>query len=170
LTARRPTLTNANFDGADLRHADLTQATLTHADFDHSNVSDVSFTQAVLGGASFHGAKGVAPWSVFLLLGAAIVLTLLLVWFVRSVTKGRRPVGSTGFFLGLAGVLIVALGVHLAIGGFVGEIAGDFGPQIRETCSTGVFCTVGLQSGFTGLWAGILALVAGFIVIGKSSS
>jgi hypothetical protein len=73
-----------------------------------------------------------------------------------------------GFFLGLAGVLIVALGVHLTIGGFVGEVAGDFGPQIRETCSTGVFCTVGLQSGFTGLWAGIMAIVIGFVAIGKS--
>ena len=85
---------------------------------------------------------------------AAVVLALLLFWFIRSVVRGRRPVGSVGFFLGLAGVLIVALGVHLTIGGFVGEVAGDFGPQIRETCSTGVFCTVGLQSGFTGLWAG----------------
>ncbi|HEX4520393.1 MAG TPA: pentapeptide repeat-containing protein [Gaiellaceae bacterium] len=163
------TLTNANLEGADLSHADLTQATLTHADFDRSNLSDVSFTQAQLGGASFHGAKGIAPWSVILLVLAAIVLGLLLVWFVRSVVRGRRPVGSAGFFLGLAGVLIVVLGVHLTIGGFVGEIAGDFGPQIRETCSTGVFCTIGLRSGFTGLWAGILALVAGFVVIAKSS-
>ncbi len=137
------TLTNANFDGADLSHSDLTQATLDHTNFDHSNLSGVDFTQAELGGASFTGAKGIAPWSVILLILAALVLALLLFWFVRSVVKGRRPVGSVGFFLGLAGVLVVALGVHLTIGGFVGEVAGDFGPQIRETCSTGVFCTVG---------------------------
>jgi hypothetical protein len=162
------TLTNANFEGADLSHSDLTQATLDHANFNHSNLGSVDFTQAEMGGASFVGAKGIAPWSVILLILAAIVLALLLFWFVRSLIKGTRPVGSVGFFLGLAGVLVVALGFHLTIGGFVGEVAGDFGPQIRETCSTGVFCTLGLQSGFTGLWAGILVLVGGFVLIGKS--
>jgi uncharacterized protein YjbI with pentapeptide repeats len=162
------TLANANFERADLSQSDLTQATLKHADFDHANLSGVDFSQAELGGASFVGATGIAPWSVILLIAAAVVLALLLFWLVRSVVKGRRPVGSAGFFLGLAGVLIVALGVQLTIGGFVGEVAGNLGPQIRETCSAGVFCTLGLQSGFTGLWAGILALVAGFIVLAKS--
>ncbi len=163
------TLTNANFDHANVSHSDLTQATLDHANFDHSNLSGVDFTQAELGGASFVGAKGIAPWSVILLVASAVVLALLLVWFVRSVAKGDRPVGGAGFFLGLVGLLIVALGFHLTVGGFVGEVADSFGPQIRETCSTGPFCTIGLRSGFTGLWAGIMALVIGFIVIGKSS-
>ncbi len=105
---------------------------------------------------------------MILLIVAAVALALLLFWFVRSVGKGTRAVGSVGFFLGLAGALIVALGLHLTIGGFVGGVAGDLGPQIRETCSTGFFCMLGLQSGFTGLWAGILAVVGGCIVLAKS--
>ncbi len=103
---------------------------------------------------------------MILLILAALVLALLLFWFVaRSRGEARR---QRGVLPRPRRRLIVALGVHLTIGGFVGEVAGDFGPQIRETCSTGVFCTVGLQSGFTGLWAGIMAIVIGFIAIGKS--
>ena len=74
--------------------------------------------------------------------------------------------GRTGIALarGLVGSLVVALGFHLLLGGLADEIASSFGPPLAQTCSAGALCTVGVASGFFGLFGGVFAIIAGFAV------
>jgi hypothetical protein len=155
----------ANFSGADLTGADFGQADLTDANLDNTKLGGVSFVQTTLHGATFKGATGVPPYSLFLLIGCAIVFVLLAWRPIRRLTSGNSSVGRA--LLGLLGAFLVAAGLHLFIGGILNLAVGGFGTPIAQTCSTGVFCSVGVQSGFVGLWAGIFAIIIGFILRGS---
>jgi Pentapeptide repeats (8 copies) len=152
----------ANFDGADLTGADLGQAELTDANLDQTKLGGASFVQTTLTGATFKGATGVTPYSLFLLIGCAVVFVLLAWRPIRRLTNGSSGVG--GALLGLLGAFLVAAGLHLFVGGILDEAVGGFGTPISQTCSTGVFCSVGVRSGFMGLWAGIFAIIIGFVL------
>jgi len=105
VTARRTTFTDANlrfakmgqtqapraqFHGADLSHADLSQANLIGADLSGTKLTGTSFIQAELGGATFTGAKGVRPWSTYLLAAAAAVFVLLLLGTLMRIVRTLR--------------------------------------------------------------------------------
>ena len=165
----------AKLVGADLAHANFTQADLTGADLAKANLSGTTFSQATLDQANFAGATGVPPYSLYLLIVAGTILTLLV---LGSIGKGRRvlrlnrqampsfAMGRTGIALarGLAGSLVVALGLHLFLGGLADEIVSSFGPPLAQTCSAGALCTVGVASGFFGLFGGVFVIIAGFAV------
>ena len=165
----------AKLVGADLAHADFTQADLTGADLARANLSGTTFSQATLDQANFAGATGVPPYSLYLLIVAGIILTLLI---LGSIRKGRRvlrlnrqampgfALGRTGIALarGLVGSLVVALGFHLFLGGLADEIVSSFGPPLAQTCSAGALCTVGVASGLSGLVGGVFVIIAGFAV------
>jgi hypothetical protein len=65
---------------------------------------------------------------------------------------------------GLVGSLVVALGFHLFLGGLADEVVSSFGPPLAQTCSAGALCTVGVASGFLGLFSGVFVIIAGFAV------
>ena len=166
---------SAKLVGAQLAHADFTQADLTGADLAKANLSGTTFTQATLDQANFAGATGVPPYSLYLLIVAGIILALLV---LGSVRKGRRilrlnrqampgfAMSRTGITLtrGLVGSFVVALGFHLFLGGLIGEIASASGPPVAQTCSAGALCTVGVASGFFGLFGGVFVILAGFAI------
>ena len=166
---------DAKLVGAQLAHADFTQADLTGADLAKANLSGTTFTQATLDQANFAGATGVPPYSLYLLIAAGIILTLLI---AGSIRKGRRvlrlnrqnmpsfAMSRTGIALarGVAGSLAVALGFHLFLGGLADEIVSASGPPLAQTCSAGALCTVGVASGFFGLFCGVFVIIAGFAV------
>lgn len=166
---------HARLAGADLAHADFTQADLTGADLTRANLSGTTFSQATLDQANFAGVTGVPPYSLYLLVVAGIILTLLI---AGSIRKGRRvlrlnrqamsgfAMSRTGITLarGLVGSVVVALGFHLFLGGLADEVVSSFGPPLAQTCSAGALCTVGVASGFFGLFGGVLVIIAGFAV------
>lgn len=78
-----------SFAGANLSNVDLGQADLTGADLDGANLGGTSFVQAELRHANFTGVKGVTPWSLYLLIAAAVVFVLL-VWRSVGNRVGRR--------------------------------------------------------------------------------
>jgi len=165
----------AKLAGAELAHADFTQADLTGADLAKANLSGATFTQATLDQASFTGATGIPPYSLYLLIVVGLVLTVLM---LGSVRKSRRilrlnrqamspfAMSRTGITLtrGLAGSLVVALGIHLFLGGLVDEVVSSSGPPLAQTCSAGALCTVGVASGFVGLFGGVFIILAGFAI------
>jgi uncharacterized protein YjbI with pentapeptide repeats len=165
----------AKLVGADLASADFTQADLTGADLARANLSGTTFSQATLNQANFAGVTGVPPYSLYLLIVAGIILTLLI---AGSIRRGRRALrlnrqamsglamSRTGITLarGLVGSLVVALGFHLFLGGLADEVVSSFGPPLAQTCSAGALCTVGVASGFLGLFGGVLVIIVGFAV------
>jgi hypothetical protein len=166
---------HAKLVGAKLANADLTQADLTGADLAKANLSGTTFTQATLDQANFAGATGVPPYHLYLLIVAGIILTLLIVGSIRKSRRilrlNRQAMASfaksrTGITLtrGLVGSLVVALGFHLFLGGLVDEIVSSSGPPLAQTCSAGALCTVGVASGFFGLFGGVFVIIAGFAV------
>jgi len=164
------TADHASFVGANVSNVDMTQATLTDADLDHSNLGGTDFTQAELGGATFHGATGLTPWGLIVLIIAGVVFAALLARLIRKATSSGNNAGPGTLATGLAGALIVAVGVHLTVGGFVDLVAGAFGGPIEQTCNTGPLCTIGVQSGFLGAFGGIFAIIGGFVVMATSKS
>jgi uncharacterized protein YjbI with pentapeptide repeats len=166
---------HAKLVGAKLAHADFTQADLTGADLSKANLSGATFTQATLDQANFAGATGVPPYSLYLLIVAGIIFTLLLLGSIRKSSRilrlNRQAMSSfamsrTGITLtrGLVGALIVAFGFHLFLGGLADEIVSASGPPLAQTCSAGALCTVGVASGFFGLIGGVFVIIAGFAV------
>ncbi len=91
----------AHFQGANLSHADLDQADLLRADLTGTTLTGTSFVQAELGQATFTGAKGLRPWSMYLLLATAAVFVLLLLGtagrMVRTVRLRTLGIGGPGF-------------------------------------------------------------------------
>jgi uncharacterized protein YjbI with pentapeptide repeats len=165
----------AKLAGADLAHADFTQADLTGADLAKANLSGTSFTQATLDQANFKGATGVPPYSLYLLVVAGVFLALLIVGSIRRSSRilrlNREAMSSfamsrTGITLtrGIVGSLVAALGLHLFLGGLADEIVSASGPPLAQTCSAGALCTVGVASGFFGLFGGVFIMLAGFAV------
>jgi uncharacterized protein YjbI with pentapeptide repeats len=164
---------DAKLVGAKLDNADLTQADLTGADLAKANLSGTTFTQATLDQANFAGVTGLPPYSLYLLIVAGIILALLIVGSVRKSGRMLRlnrenmssfATSRTGIALarGIVGSLVAALGFHLFLGGLAAEIVGAFGPPLAQTCTTGALCTVGVGSGFIGLFAGVFVILAGF--------
>jgi uncharacterized protein YjbI with pentapeptide repeats len=166
---------DAKLVGAQLGHADFTQADLTGADLAKANLSGTTFTQATLNQANFTGATGVPPYSLYLLIVAGTILVLLILGSIRKSSRALRlnrqnmsnfAMSRTGITLtrGLVGSLVVALGFHLFLGGLIDEIASAAGPPVAQTCSAGALCTVGVASGFLGLFGGVFVIIAGFAV------
>lgn len=164
---------SAKLAGAELAHADFTQADLSGADLAKANLSGTTFTQATLDQANFAGATGVPPYSLYLLAVAGIILALLILGSIRKSSRILRlsrqnmanfAMSRTGITLtrGLVGSLVVALGFHLFLGGLIDEIASASGPPVAQTCSAGALCTVGVASGFLGLFGGVFVIIAGF--------
>jgi uncharacterized protein YjbI with pentapeptide repeats len=91
----------AHFHGADLSHADLGQADLVGADLSGATLTGTSFVEAELGQATFTGAKGLRPWSTYLLLATAAVFVLLLLGTVTRIARTARlralGIGGPGF-------------------------------------------------------------------------
>ncbi|HEY4347184.1 MAG TPA: pentapeptide repeat-containing protein [Gaiellaceae bacterium] len=159
------TASDASFVGANLSHANLTQADLRGADLDKADLSSADLTQAELGGASFQGTKGITPWSLFIAIVAGVVLVLVLAGPARkSLIRG----GFKDLVLALAGALAVALGVHLFFGGLITAFVGSFGTPVKQTCSTGALCSVGVRFGIFGIWLGVFVIIGGFIVLAAS--
>lgn len=164
---------DAKLVGADLAHVDFTQADLTGADLARANLSGTTFVQATLDQANFAGATGLPPYSLYLLIVAGIILTLLISGSLRKGSRFLRlnrqaapslAIGRTGIALarGLVGSFVVALGFHLFLGGLIDEIVSSSGPPLAQTCSAGAVCTVGVASGFFGLFGGVFVIIAGF--------
>ena len=165
----------AKLVGAELANADFTQADLTGADLAKANLSGTTFTQATLDQANFAGATGVPPYSLYLLIVAGIVLALLILGSIRKSRRilrlSREAISSfamsrTGIALarGLVGSFVVALGLHLFLGGLIDAIVSSSGPPLAQTCSAGALCTVGVASGFFGLFGGVFVIIVGFAV------
>jgi uncharacterized protein YjbI with pentapeptide repeats len=91
----------AQFHGANLSHADLGQANLVGADLSGARLTGTSFAEAELGQATFTGAKGLRPWSMYLLLATAAVFVLLLLGTVTRIARTARlralGTGGPGF-------------------------------------------------------------------------
>jgi uncharacterized protein YjbI with pentapeptide repeats len=156
------TADHASFAGANLTGVDFTQADLRDANLDHAKLRGSDFTQAEIGGATFHGATGITPWSLIIAIASGVVFVMLLVGPVRrAVTRGS----PRALALGIAGALVVALGVHLFLGGLVEGFVGSFGAPVRQTCSTGPLCPVGVGFGIFGIWLGVAVVIAGFVVL-----
>ncbi len=169
------------FVGANLSGADLTQADLTGANLSKTKLSGASFNEATLDQTTFTGATGVPPWDLWIGIAAVLFLALLL-WRtlrrgVRAVAKARtigfsNVTGSNptvALLRGIIGSVLVALGFNLCVGGFVGEILSAAGPPVSQTC-TGLVCTVGVSSGFIGIFGGVVLMVVGFIVRASRSN
>ncbi len=165
----------AKLIGANLSGVDLTQADLTGADLSKANVSGASFVQATLDDTTFTGATGLAPWDLYIG-AAALLFFLLLAWItLRRGLRLRKNAGGFGYsnsigsnpavlmLRGLAGAIVVAVGFNLTVGGFIGEILSAAGPPVSQTCQ-GALCTVGVSSGFIGLFGGVVLMIAGFVL------
>ena len=87
---------DAQFHGADLSHADLGQANLVGADLSGTTLTGTSFVETELGQATFKGAKGLRPWSTYLLLATAGVFVLLLLGTATRIARTAR-VRAMGF-------------------------------------------------------------------------
>ena len=153
-------LTQASLKGADLSnanlsHADLSQAELTNAKLDGADLSGAQLTEATLTGATFTGVKGLLDWSLILLIGAGVVILLLAVRAVRRARSGGRSLAK-----GLAGAVLVGLGLHLMVGAFLGEMSFAFAAAVQAMCS-GPQCALGVNAGFLGIFGGVLVLIVG---------
>jgi len=72
-----------------------------------------------------------------------------------------------GIVVGLLGAFLVALGLHLLVGGSIGEFSFAFDTLATKTCSAPT-CSVGVNSGILGLIGGAWVMVAGFFVIARA--
>lgn len=181
------TLTGANLSGAILRYADLTQATANDADFRHADLTSATliqtdltkskldyaklgsadFTQATLDQTTFTGATGLtsaSSFSLYLLLGAGLVLVLLA---LGTVTRAVRTAARGSFqpvrtVIALLGCVLAALGLYLLAGGILGEALSAAGPQIQQACS-GLACKIsgGGGSGLIGIFGGVIVFLIG---------
>jgi hypothetical protein len=77
------------FDGADLSDVDATQATMNDASFTGADLDGADFTQAELSGADFDNARGLTPWSAYVLIASLAVFVLLAALSVRRALKRR---------------------------------------------------------------------------------
>jgi hypothetical protein len=169
---------HAKMVGANLSGVDLSQADLTGADLSKTKLSGTSFVQATLDHTTFTGATGLPPWNLYVLIVAALILVLLAWGTLRRSARNVRNAGGFGYanatgnrpagllVRGLIGSVVVALGLSLALGGFLGEIAGSFGPPVTQTCA-GALCKVGVSSGFIGIFGGIVVIIIGFVLRGS---
>ncbi len=87
---------DAQFHGANLSRADLGQANLVGADLSGTTLTGTSFVETKLGQATFKGAKGLRPWSTYLLLATAGVFVLLLLGTATRIARTAR-VRAMGF-------------------------------------------------------------------------
>jgi uncharacterized protein YjbI with pentapeptide repeats len=165
---------HAKFVGSNLSGVDFTQADLTQANLSKTNLSGATFDETTLDHTTFTGATGLLPFNLFVNI-AAVLFLLLLLWgpVRRSVRKvATQGIGysnksgtnaSRSLVRGILGSVIVAFGFNLAIGGFLGEVVSAAGPPVSQTCA-GTLCTIGVSSGFIGLFGGIVLMIVGFIV------
>jgi uncharacterized protein YjbI with pentapeptide repeats len=74
----------------------------------------------------------------------------------------KRSVGR-GIALGLVGSLLVAFGLHLFVGGLIGEFSFAYDTLAKKVCSSAQ-CAVGVSSGMLGLFGGVFVVMGGFFV------
>ena len=92
---------------------------------------------------------------------------------VPTSTAGFNPINrrpktmGRGIAVGLVGAFLVALGLHLLVGGSIGEFSFAFDTLATKTCS-GPTCPVGVNSGIVGLIGGAGVMVAGFFVMARA--
>ncbi|HUD38933.1 MAG TPA: pentapeptide repeat-containing protein [Streptosporangiaceae bacterium] len=168
--ARQAKLVGANLSGADLTQADLTEANLAKA-----NLSGITWDETTIDHTTFTGATGIPPWNVYIGIVAVIIGALLLWGSVRRGLRATRAARGFGYsnatgsspgltmLRGILGSLVVALGFNLCLGGFIGEIISAAGPPVSQTCG-GPLCTVGVSSGFIGIFGGVVVIIAGFVL------
>jgi Pentapeptide repeats (8 copies) len=169
-TAQHTKLVGANLSGVDLTQADLTGADLSKAD-----LSGAGFDETTIDHTTFTGATGIPPLGLYIGIVAGLFLLLLLWGSVRRNLKAVRSGGGFGYsnsagsnpaiglIRGIAGSVIVALGFNLFIGGLVGDIVSATGPPVSQTCA-GALCTVGVSSGFIGIFGGMALMIGGFFI------
>jgi len=158
------TLDQSEAQGADFRDADLSGASAVQTDLTGANLDDASlggadFSQATFSGTAMTGVTGIFPWSLCLLLAAALIFVVS-AW--KALTRARR-LGSRRAQTGvaLAGCLVLACGFYLFGGGIIDEFIGQMtGAPIAQACS-GPLCRVGVASGFYGLPVGIVVMLIG---------
>lgn len=80
---------NTTWTGADLTGVDATQAELKDAAFENAKLGSADFTQADIAGANFTSARGLTPWSLYLIIAAGVVFLLLAGLSLRKAI-GRR--------------------------------------------------------------------------------
>lgn len=80
---------------ADLSDADLSQAHLSGANLDGAEVSGADFTQADLDGTHFDGARGLTPWSLYVLIVAGVVFVLVGGLATRRALRRREQSGPS---------------------------------------------------------------------------
>lgn len=157
--------TGANFTKANLAHVDFTQAHLDEAKLTDATVTGTSFTQAYLSGTDFTGVKGVFPYETAILGAAGLVFLFMLVTSLKPSSLRNRGVGR--IVISVIGGFVIAAGVHLFLGGLVDEMIGSFGTPVTQTCH-GPTCSVGVSSGFVGLFVGVFVVIAGGMIRGAS--
>lgn len=180
------TATNARFEQAQVKGATFTQATLTGASFTGAQGLTPWSLYLLIGAGA-----------VFVLLAALAIAKAMRrrrptpaaapAWTAPGIADygyGAAPVpmpGSTfapinprpvrgvgrGLLVGLLGALLVAFGLHLFVGGLIGQFSFAFDTLATSVCSYPT-CAVGISSGMVGLFGGIVVVIAGFFAMGRA--
>ena len=186
-------LTGATLDGAKVDGGDFTQAELGHASLHNvkglTNWSQYLLIGAVavfvlLGALVVRRALGrragpddapavpavpatpVSPWATPGFGTTAVAAAPTATAGFNPINRRQKTVGR-GITVGLLGALLVALGLHLLVGGSIGEFSFAFDTLATHTCS-GPTCPVGVNSGIVGLIGGAWVMVAGFFVMARA--
>jgi len=186
-------LTGATLDGAKVDGGDFTQAELGHASLKNvqglTNWSQYVLIGAVavfvlLGAMAVRRALGrrtgpddapavpaapvtpVSPWATPGFGTTAVAAVPAATTGFNPINRRQRTVGR-GIGVGLLGALLVAFGLHLLVGGSIGEFSFAFDTLATKTC-TGPTCPVGVNSGIVGLIGGAWVMVAGFFVMARA--
>jgi hypothetical protein len=78
--------------------------------------------------------------------------------------NGPRNRGRVrGIVLGLLGAVCAAFGLHMFVGGILGQVTSPFDSLTTTACS-GPQCAVGINSGMVGIYVGIIVAIAGFAI------
>ncbi len=183
-------LTGATFDGAKLGGGDFSQAELGHATF--KDVRGLTnWSQYLLIGAAVaflltavvavrralrrrpgpDGAPAVpaappAPASPWTSQGAFATMAVAAPAAFNPINVQPKTV-SRGLVLGLLGALLVAFGLHLMVGGMLGQFSFAYDTLATTTCSAPT-CSVGVDSGVLGLIGGVGVLLAGLYAMARA--
>jgi hypothetical protein len=186
-------LTGATLDGARVDGGDFSQAELGHASLKHvKGLTDWS-RYLLIGAAAVFVLLGapavrralrrrpaanaapagpatpvtpVSPWTTPGFGTTALAAAPTLTSAFNPINRRPKTVGR-GVVLGLLGAFLVALGLHLLVGGGIGEFSFAFDTLATKTCS-GPTCPVGVDSGIAGLIGGAWVMVAGFYAMARA--
>ncbi|MFD2683569.1 pentapeptide repeat-containing protein [Streptomyces phyllanthi] len=162
----------ADLTGANLTGADLTQADLTGARLNGAALSGAQFSQTELDGTAFDDATGVIRWDYYLLIGAAGLFVLLALRLLRTAGRAPAPTAVRVRLLafGLAGRLLIVLGLHMFAGYLIGQVVPlATGSPLKQICQ-GPHCAVGVGLGFAGPWLALGTVAVGFAVLTRKQA